>query len=392
MAGQGFVADFRQPRGRGRSIFSMNVPKILDCKNKLALFPKRNVLAEFKDHFDARPPIQPLNKKKFMKLATELKLDLPADLVSSVIEDLENDWSTNYRGGAEWAQDHSQDFLEHEDQIMQQVQKDIDVGRVLGPFSRPPFPNKQCPQQPRVNRIFSVPKNKYNPTDPTRRTIFHFSYPNYFSKNHLTPRNDSEMDYDTFRTILAKIAKLGKRTVMFFADVKSAYKLLNIKPQDWFLQVFRIGDKFYVGLTGMFGDVAAGDNWDRFMRVLLAIFRYLLPEVTWFCYVDNIVGLIPPRPDRRTDWLLSSPRFKRFISLSNELGIPLHDIIEPTLRVENCLGWGIDTAKEIVFIKPERMAHIRTHIKLYAEAKDSAKIFVTQSEFDSLIGIIGFCS
>ena len=200
------------------------------------------------------------------------------------------------------------------------------------------------------------------------------------------------MDYDTFRKILEAIAGMGKGTVMFFVDVKSAYKLLNINPQEWFLQVFRIGKEFFVGLTGMFGDVAAGDNWDRFMRVLLAILRRLFPEVIWFCYVDNIVGLIPPLNGRIPNWFLAVSTFKKFISLTKDIGLPIHDEIEPTLKVENCLGWGIDTDKELVFIKPERMLHICTHLKTYAEGKVSERMFVTQSVFDSLVGIISFCS
>ena len=51
---------------------------------------------------------------------------------------------------------------------------------------------------------------------------------------------------------------------MFFADVEAAYKLLTVNEEEWNLQVFQIGSEYFVDKTGIFGDVAAGDNWDRF--------------------------------------------------------------------------------------------------------------------------------
>src|SRR6185503_6726100 len=114
-------------------------------------------------------------------------------------------------------------------------------------------------------------KNKLDWLDPTLRIIFNKSYPGGTSKNDLTPRTDSRLPYWTARLFLEQIAKLGPNTLMFFADVKSAYKLLTVNPEDWNLQVFQIGNEFFVDKTGIFGDVAAGDNWNCFMVVDLAI-------------------------------------------------------------------------------------------------------------------------
>jgi alkylated DNA repair dioxygenase AlkB len=278
-----FIADFSEPRGE-KSIVHMNVPEKEVCEEKIWSFPERKRLPPFPGKFDTSLPTQFLKVDNIVKLARTLKLPLPQKLLNSVIDGLQNNWSTGYRGRAQWAQDHSQQSLEHQDQILAQLQKDIALGRISGPYDRPPFPNKTCPQQPRVSRVFSVPKNKYNPSDPTRRPIFHFSYPDNLSQNHLTSRNDSGMEYHTFRKFLESIARLGKGTLMCFADVKSAYKLLIIKPGEWFLQVFRIGNKYYVDKTGMFGAMAAGDNWNRYMVVDMEITKILFPELFWFFF------------------------------------------------------------------------------------------------------------
>jgi len=261
--------------------------------------------------FPSSFPPQPLKVGKIIEYATRLPLKSPSpEIILSVVEDLRRNWSVRYGGGCEWSQDHSQDSLEHQAQLEEQIKQDIEWGRVAGPFSRPPFPNKFCPQQPRVNMVFSVPKNKYNPSDPSRRMIFHFSHPKFLSKNHLTPRNDSGLDYDTFRKIITRLAQLGEGTLLFLMDVRSAYKLLNILREEWFLQVFRIGNKYYFSKVGMFGDVAAGDNWDRFKSVLMGIIRALFPDVEFFCYVDNIIALVP-RPNRLANEKVAKARFKQ---------------------------------------------------------------------------------
>src|SRR5690349_12962800 len=97
------------------------------------------------------------------------------------------------------------------------------------------------------------------------------------------------------------IVKLGKNTLMFFADIKSAYKILIITPKEWNLQVFQIGREFFVLKVGIFGDVAAGDNWDRFMRVDLALAKIRTNLENLEYYVDNTSNLCPPGPDGRPD-------------------------------------------------------------------------------------------
>ena len=246
------IVDFRSSRSEGRDVWTLDVPSSPECIARLQSPPERKVLPMYTGPFDASLPKQPLNIKRFCELALSLPLNLGPKLILSVVEEVKNNcFSVKFKGGSEWTLDCSQEFLEHKEQLEEQITEDIKCGRVIGPFSRSPFPNKYCPQQPRINLIFSVPKNKYDTSDPRRRMIFHFSHPRFRSKNHLTPRDDSGLEYDTVRKILLRVAQLGRGTRLFLADVKSAYKLLNVRREEWFLQNFRIGDKYYVGKVGM---------------------------------------------------------------------------------------------------------------------------------------------
>src|SRR6185295_2444096 len=108
----------------------------------------------------------------------------------------------------------------------------INLGRVIGPFSRPPFPVPWCNEQPKVCRMFGIKKNKLDWLDPTLRVIFNKSYPGGSSKNDLTPRTDSGLPYWTAYQFLQQIAELGPNTLMAFADVKAAYKLNTVKKRN----------------------------------------------------------------------------------------------------------------------------------------------------------------
>ena len=383
-----FVADFRWTRGRGRSIINEHVPLHDKVVKRILSFPERIVLPLYNERFKPSLPVQPLDVEKFVTLARTLKLDLPQELIEDVIHFLQNNWSTHYRGFADWFLNFSKPHdKETEKQMRQQIEEEIKLGRVSGPFSRPPFPVPWCNKQAKVCRIFGVPKNKLDKDDPTLRIIFDKSFPAGTSKNDLTPRTDAMLPYWNATLFLKKIAELGKNTLMFFADIKSAYKLLTVKPEEWNLQVFQIGDEFFVDKTFIFGDVAAADGFDRFMRVDLAIARAILHLEYLQYYVDNSSNLTPPlpcgSPDRKradSEWLA----FRRHYAGIN---MPLHHFIPPTTRVESHLGWGIDTELMIVFIKEERRLHIEETLKELKDSKEWSK-----QKLDSLIGVLTFCA
>jgi hypothetical protein len=357
------------------------------AKQYLATVPKRTVLPLFKGNFQPTPPQQAFDTKRFTSLAKSHDLKLPPELVDDVLKSLSLAWSTHYRGFSEWYLNFNLPDREREVQMRKEVEADIKIGRVAGPFPRPPFPTPWCNKQPKVCRIFGIPKNKLDWLDPTLRIIFNKSYPPGSSKNDLTPRTDAQLPYHTAQKFLKAIVRLGKNTLMFFADIKAAYKILEVVPNDWNLQVFQIGDEFFVLKVGIFGDVAAGDNWDRFMRVDLALARArTLLELLEY-YVDNISHLCGPLPNGKPDHEKASREWKSFLWHYQDLKMPLHDLVQPTTRTESHLGWGIDTTSGTAFIKKERKEHL---IETLTTLRSSESW--TKADLDSLIGVLSFCA
>jgi len=146
-------------------------------------------------------------------------------------------------------------------------------GWAVGPFDRIPFPDKKCPQQAIVTKLFTIPKHKWV-DDGKRRLIFHKSFPVGESINAITPRHDAatffpkgHFSYLTLARILAIIAKAGRGCLIITFDAKDAYKQLFVNIEDLHQQVFKAGGKFYVDLCASFGVLYGNDSYSTFAYV-----------------------------------------------------------------------------------------------------------------------------
>lgn len=70
--------------------------------------------------------------------------------------------------------------------------------------------------QPEICRVFAIKKNKYDPFDDSIRLLI---------RRFLVLRRSS--------------ARLGRGTLFWFADIRSAFKTQNVR------RIFRIGDKYF---------------------------------------------------------------------------------------------------------------------------------------------------
>ena len=94
--------------------------------------------------------------------------------------------------------------------------KEVELGRTVDPFDKPPFPNFQ------VSLIGLVPKKQPGQF----RTIFHLSYPktgNWI--NSFISKYDYSLQYTTIDNAISAIQRLGRGTYMAKTDILSAFRL-----------------------------------------------------------------------------------------------------------------------------------------------------------------------
>ena len=133
--------------------------------------------------------------------------------------------------------------------LWEKMLKEVRLGRFAGPFEEPPFDN--FIQSP----VGLVPKGE-NDT----RLIFHLSYPRGGdSVNSQTPPEPSSVKYPDFSEAVEMCTREGKGCYVAKSDMKSAFRNLPIKPEDWRWLVMKAQDpwdnrwKFFVDKCLPFG-------------------------------------------------------------------------------------------------------------------------------------------
>ena len=113
--------------------------------------------------------------------------------------------------------------------------KEINLGRIAGPFAARPFPNLQC------SHIGLVPKHEPG----SFRLIHHLSYPSGSSINDFINKEDCTVHYTSFDAAVDVVMSGGHNAWMAKSEIKSACRLLPVAPSEYELLGFHFQGKFY---------------------------------------------------------------------------------------------------------------------------------------------------
>ncbi|VDI65210.1 Hypothetical predicted protein [Mytilus galloprovincialis] len=133
--------------------------------------------------------------------------------------------------------------IERPDILLQKIKKEIDAGRVAGPFKFRPIPTL------RISPLGLVPKGK----DGQFRVIHHLSYPENSSVNDFIDPKKCSVVYSNIDDAVDVIKLYGNKTLASKSDVRSAFRLLPISPIDFDLLGFKINQEFYFDKNLPFG-------------------------------------------------------------------------------------------------------------------------------------------
>ena len=113
--------------------------------------------------------------------------------------------------------------------------KEIQLGRIAGPFSNPPVPTF------RVSPISVIPKQ----SSSEFRLIHNLSFPSENSVNDFINKEFCTVKYSSINDAVRMIYKLGKKSPLAKCDIKSAFHLLRLSPGDFDLMGFKFKDQYY---------------------------------------------------------------------------------------------------------------------------------------------------
>lgn len=248
------------------------------------------------------------------------------------------------------------------DRVRLRLLEEVAAGRMLGPFSSPPFPNTSCDSQIRPPPLGVAIKEKYNPASDKFRLVVDFSVHSPYSFNDLCWSPKMVGVHLQAHDIMIALFILGPNAQTRAYDQEKAYRNQRIHRLDHHLFVYVLTlTEFFQDLRHPFGSLPSAFCFWCITAVIM--WAALLNGVvtagsTLYHFVDNY-------------WLFSAAsdtthtaRGDLLFSYISELGPSLHEEQKGT-SFEG-LGWEWDTVKQTITCPELKRAFFRNQISKFS--------------------------
>lgn len=261
--------------------------------------------------------------------------------------------------------------VEQETFLLEKIGKEIDLGRIAGPFSSSPI------QDLIVSPIGLVPKS-----DGGWRMITHLSYPEGGSVNDGIDDSSCSVQYTSFDKVTNMIHSLGYAAQIAKRDLKSAYRILPIRVEDFQLLGIKVKDKYYIDKFLPMGLSQSARLFETFSTFL----HWLVAQQSGLDTLDHMLDdfiFAGPKKTHNCQTLVDT-----FEIVCMELGVPIatEKSVEPT-TVMVFLGFEINTNDMSVRIPCHKIVELSA---LLSEFLSRNK--VTLKQLQSLVGKLNFFS
>ncbi len=200
-------------------------------------------------------------------------------------------------------------------------------GRVLGPFAEQMLPQLQ------LNQLGVVPKS----TPGKWRLIVDLSAPEGFSVNDGICKQHCSLSYVSVDTAASLVVEKGRGAVLAKVDIRSAYRMLPIHPEDRWLLGMKWRDKVFVETALPFGLHSAPKIFTGAADAL----EWLLRQEgvgSIMHYLDDFLLIRSPRS------LECAQRLDTILAMFERLDVPVAlDKLEGPATVLTFLGIETDT-------------------------------------------------
>lgn len=261
--------------------------------------------------------------------------------------------------------------LQFRDETLAKLQKEVSLGRMLGPFHFKPISNL------RVSPIGLVPK-----PNGGWRLITNLSHPPGNSVNYFIDPDLCKVKYSSLDSVLDMIYRLGRHTKLGKIDISSAFRLLVVNPADFDLLGIYFEGKYWIDKNLPMGLGISCSLFEKFSTFIHYLVAYKSGIETLDHYLDDFI-FAGAANSRDCECLMDT-----FAQISDELGIPLADekTDGPTTVIQ-FLGFVIDTDRLMVRIPEEKLHKLKEGLTPLL-----TKNRVTIRDLEAITGLMSFCS
>jgi len=261
--------------------------------------------------------------------------------------------------------------------VTEKINTEILAGRVAGPFDFPPFDNFI------VSPLGLVPKKQtiLNSDETKRfRMIHHLSYPEGESINDYIDPALTSVEYTSFDEAVALIQRLGKNCKLFKMDIKNAFRIIPVRPEDFELLGFQHKNKFFFDKALPFGASISCSIFESFASLLEFCIKKQMVSGELIHYLDDFLG-----GDKTND--SCSLVMECFTNVLRRVNVPIaEEKTEGPTEVLVFLGLELNSNKMTVKIPYEKIQQVIE--KIYTML---SKEKTTLKAMQSLIGSLNFC-
>ena len=252
------------------------------------------------------------------------------------------------------------------------LSKELQAGRIAGPFVNLPFPLL------RVSPLGVVPKK----TPGEYRLIHHLSYPKGFSVNDGIDSQYSTVSYARIDDAIKLIKQCGRGCSLAKTDIKSAFRIIPIHPDDYHLLGMKWKGKFYYDRCMPMGCRSSCRTFETLSTAVEWIARHKLAIKSIIHLLDDFL-IIHSSSD------LCAKQLELFTRTCAYLGIPIapEKTVGPA-RILSFAGIELDSQLMEARLPVEKVLKCTNCLESFLKRKK-----VTLKELQSLIGLLNFaCS
>lgn len=259
----------------------------------------------------------------------------------------------------------------HPNIIESELAKEVTAGRMAGPYPLHSLPDVHC------SGIGVVPKK-----GGKWRMITHLSAPTGRSINDAIPKEHYSLRYASIDHAVALLHQAGKGAQMAKVDLKSAFRMVPVRREDWQLLGVHWNNQLYLDKCLPFGLRSAPFLFNEFAKALSWIMTNNYGMVSHIHYLDDYFIVGSPNSNQCLS-LVST-----MLSLCSRLGVPIAmDKLEGPATAIVFLGILVDSVKQELSLPPVKLSELVELVESWQHRKQC-----TKRQLLSLIGKLCFAA
>ncbi len=296
----------------------------------------------------------------------------PPDLVQSIISGFSIGFPLHFQGRRQFSiPNNLLSALQNPTFVDTKLEQELAAERIAGPFTSPPF-QSFC-----VSPLGLIPKK----TPGDFRLIHHLSFPKGLSINDGIFSEDTHVRYATVADAIKLIKRAGLGCYLAKTDIKSAFRIIPIHPNDYPLSGMKWCGLYYYDRCMPMGCSSSCKTFETFSTAIEWIARHKLK-------IDELLHLLDDFLFVSATYMQCQSSLNLFIGLCHQLGIPIAP--DKTFGPSTTLtfaGIELDSVKFEARLPRDKIAKCVDTINLFLKGKK-----VRLQELQSLIGLLNFAT